>query len=240
MSEHNQMQESKPELDAAGTGALQIVLDDCWSRIGINGDASCPELKKHVHCRNCPVYAAAGAQLLERSISASYRQEWSLHFARPKTKPVPGAVSVVLFRIGPEWLALPTSAFQEVAEKRKVHSIPHRRRSTLLGLVNVRGELVVCVSLAAILSLKRSAPTDEGRAVYERLLVASWDSQRVAFPVDEVHGVLKFEPDQMREPPATLSRSGTSYTRGILPWEGRLAMCLDADLLFPALSNSLA
>ena len=221
-------------------GDLQIVLDDCWSRIGIMGDASCPELEKHIHCRNCPVYAAAGAKLLERSVSQSYRQEWALYFARPKSSPTPGAISVVLFRIGPEWLALPTSAFQEVAERRKVHSIPHRRKSTLLGLVNVRGELVVCVSLASVLAIKHSTSAGNGRAVYERLLVASWDSQRVVFPVDEVHGVLRFDPDQLRDPPATLSKSGTSYTKGVLPWQNRLAMCLDAELLFPALSASLA
>ena len=227
-------------ISSPATGDLQIVLDDCWSRIGNMGDASCPELEKHIHCRNCPVYAAAGAKLLERSVSQSYRQEWALHFARPKAAPKPGAISVVLFRIGPEWLALPTRAFQEVAERRKVHSIPHRRKSTLLGLVNVRGELVVCVSLASVLAIKHSTPAGNGRAVYERLLVASWDSQRVVFPVDEVHGVLRFDPDQLRDPPATLSKSGTSYTKGVLPWQNRLAMCLDAELLFPALSASLA
>src|SRR4029077_5730556 len=31
-----------------------LVVDDCWNRIGVRGDASCPELKHHVHCRNCP------------------------------------------------------------------------------------------------------------------------------------------------------------------------------------------
>ena len=163
-----------------------------------------------------------------------------MHFARPKASPAPGAVSIVLFRIGSEWLSLPTPTFLEVAEKRKVHSIPHRRKNTLLGLVNVRGELVVCVSLASLLGIKHSTAADGSRSVYERLLVASWNSQRVVFPVDEVYGVLRFEPDQLREPPATLSKSGTSYTKGVLPWQNRLAMCLDAELLFPALSASFA
>ena len=234
-------QPSAPDLTPAtrGTG-LQVIVDDCWSRIGVTGDGSCPELEKHFHCRNCPVYAAAGAQLLERSLSHDYRREWALHFARPKSALAPGAISVVLFRVGTEWLALPTSSFVEVAELRKVHSIPHRRKGTLLGLVNVRGELVVCLSLAKVLGLKHAAKADGERTVYERLLVASWESQRVVFPVDEVHGVHRFDPDQLREPPATLSKSGTSYTKGVLPWQGRLTICLDAELLFPALSESIA
>lgn len=225
---------------APGSAGLQVAVDDCWSRIGVAGDGSCPELEKHYHCRNCPVYAAAGAQLLERSLSNDYRREWALHFARPKAALAPGAISVVLFRIGTEWLALPTSSFLEVAELRKVHSIPHRRKGTLLGLVNVRGELVVCLSLARVLGLKHAAKAEGERTVYERLLVASWQSHRVVFPVDEVHGVHRFDPDQLREPPATLSKSGTSYTKGVLPWQGRLTICLDAELLFPALSESIA
>lgn len=230
-----------PEVASAKKSAgLQVVVDDCWSRIGVTGDGSCPELEKYYHCRNCPVYAAAGAQLLERSVSQDYRSEWALHFARPKSALAPGAISVVLFRIGAEWLALPTSSFVEVAELRKIHSIPHRRKGTLMGLVNVRGELVICLSLAKVLGLRHTAKADGERNIYERLLVASWESHRVVFPVDEVHGVHRFDSDQLREPPATLSKSGTSYTKGVLLWQGRLTICLDSELLFPALSQSIA
>jgi chemotaxis-related protein WspD len=229
--------ELTPASKAAG---LQVVVDDCWRRIGVTGDGSCAELEKYYHCRNCPVYASAGAQLLERSVSHDYRREWAVHFSRPKATLAPGAISVVLFRIGAEWLSLPTSSFVEVAELRKIHSIPHRRKGTLLGLVNVRGELVVCLSLAKVLGLKHAAKSDGERTVYERLLVASWESHRVVFPVDEVYGTHRFDPDQLREPPATLSKSGTSYTKGVLPWQGKLTICLDAELLFPALSESIA
>ena len=224
----------------AADGSLQVIVDDCWSRIGVNGDGSCPELKHLVHCRNCPVYASAGAQLLERNLSPDYRREWAAYFSRPKFALTPGAISVVLFRIGSEWLALPTPAFHEVAERRRIHSIPHRRKGTLLGLVNVRGELLVCVSLARVLAVEHDTASGNDRMVYGRWLVTSWDSKRLVFPADEVHGVHRFEPDQLRDPPATLTKSGTSYTKGVLTWHGRMVLCLDAELLFPALSESLA
>ena len=206
----------------------------------MTGDGSCPELKTHIHCRNCPVYAAAGARLLDRALAADYRHAWAAHFARPKAAVAAGTFSVVLFRIGAEWLSLPTPAFQEVAELRRIHSIPHRRKGTLLGLVNVRGELLLCVSLARVLGQAPAPSPGNGHATYERLLVTAWESQRLVFPVDEVHGVLRFEADQLREPPVTLAKSGTSYTRGVLPWQGRMVLCLDAELLFPALNQSLA
>jgi chemotaxis-related protein WspD len=219
---------------------LQVSVNDCWSRIGVSGDGSCPELQHHFHCRNCPVYSAAGAQLLERSLLPDYRRDWALHFARPKQTITAGEISVVLFRLGTEWLGLPTDSFQEVAEMRKIHTIPHRRKGVLLGIVNVRGELVLCVALDKILGLSRTTEKSGDRAVYERLLVASAESRRIAFPVDEVHGVHRFNADALRDPPATLSKSGASYTLGVLPWNGKLTICLDAELLFPALNESIA
>ena len=38
------------------TGDVERI-DDCWNRIGVHGDKSCPLLDEHVHCRNCAVYA---------------------------------------------------------------------------------------------------------------------------------------------------------------------------------------
>ena len=45
-------------------------LNDCWNKIGVRGDGSCPELARHVHCRNCPVYSASAAA---KGISSEHR-----------------------------------------------------------------------------------------------------------------------------------------------------------------------
>jgi chemotaxis-related protein WspD len=210
--------------------------EDCWSRIGVMGNGSCAELDKHIHCRNCPVYASAGARLLDRPMPENYRRDWALHFSAPKRQVAPGSVSLLLFRLGGEWLALPTQVFQEVVELRKAHTIPHRRQGALLGIVNVRGELLVAVSLARVLGIE--APKDLPKTA--RLLVSVWESQRVVFPVDEVYGVHRCDPEQLAEPPSTLAKSGSSYTRSVLHWQNNLVCCLDTELLFPALSQSIA
>lgn len=38
-----------------------VPIDDCWNRIGVRGDGSCPRLAGYIHCRNCPVHDAAAA-----------------------------------------------------------------------------------------------------------------------------------------------------------------------------------
>ena len=116
-------------------------LRDCWNKIGVMGDSSCGELAQVVHCRNCPVYSAAGARLLDRPLPADYRREWTEHFSRAKAPATQGKISAVIFRIGQEWLALPTRVFQEITERRVIHSLPHRRNGIVLGLINIRGRI---------------------------------------------------------------------------------------------------
>ena len=94
--------------------------------------------------------------MLDRPLLPEYRREWTEHFAQPKQLAAPARASALVFRINAEWLALPTQAFQEVAERRPVHSLPHRRQGIVLGLVNIRGELLICVSLGHLLGLERT------------------------------------------------------------------------------------
>ena len=51
--------------------------DACWNRIGVQGDRSCPRLMEAVHCRNCPVFSAAGQQLFQREAPPEYLDEWT-------------------------------------------------------------------------------------------------------------------------------------------------------------------
>jgi chemotaxis-related protein WspD len=209
----------------------------------VGGDRSCAELAKFIHCRNCPDYSAAGVRLLNRQLPTDYQREWTEHFAEPKKLVGPGRISVVLFRIGPEWLALPTQVFQEVAERRPMHSLPHRSRSrgsVVLGLVNIRGELVVCVSVGRLLGLEQEVKKGKPRTIYDRLLVANWNGHRLTFPVAEVYGIHRYHPHELKAVPATLAKSGPTYSRGVLSWRDKSVGCLDEELLFSTLNRSFA
>lgn len=220
-------------------------IHDCWNRIGVEGNATCRELAKYIHCRNCPVYSAAGLQLLDRPLPPDYRRERAEHFAQRQTISRPTRLSVVIFRIGDEWFALPTTTFQEVAEQRVMHTLPHRRSGLALGLVNIRGELLVCASAARLLGLnvaeyRVQRPDPQRGPVCERLLVAVWEGERVVFPVAEVQGIQRFQQDELKESPATLTRASLSYTAGVFAWGGRTVCLLDAAAFFSALNRGLA
>jgi chemotaxis-related protein WspD len=211
----------------------------CWNEIGVHGDGSCRELQQFVRCRNCPVYSSAAVRLLDRPLPPEYRREWTEHFAQKKAPAAPRGNSAVLFRINAEWLALPTQAFQEIVERRRVHSLPHRQHGFVLGLVNIRGELLICISLGHWLGLENIPPPEALRLTHERLLVADWDGHRYVFPVDELRGIHRFETPEMQEPPATRVKSNLSYLEGVLRWQEKAVGFLDAKLLFSSLNRSL-
>jgi len=212
----------------------------CWNEIGEHGNGSCRKLQKFVLCRNCPVYSNAGVRLLDRPAPPEYRRECKEHLAGDRRLTAPHKHSALIFRISAEWLALPTQAFQEVAERQLIHSLPHRRHGVVLGLANIRGELLICVSLGHLLALENPMPRGTLRTVHQQLLVVNWDGERFVFPVDAVGGIHRFDPHHLQGPPATLAKSKFSCSRGILSWEQKSVGLLDPSLLFSSLNRSLA
>jgi len=220
-------------------GDYAVVLNDCWDKIGVTGDGSCIELEKHIHCRNCPVYSNAAAQFLNRSLPADYRRQWTEHFASPKNVSAQHKASVVIFRIGNEWLSLPTHVFQEIAENRPIHSLPHRRLGIALGLVNVRGELLICVSLDRLIGLENIPRAKKSRTTYERFIVTGWNGQRFVFPVCEVHGVHRLRLEDLKEPPALFAQSA-GHTQRVFQWNKQTVGLLEAESLFAAFERNLS
>jgi chemotaxis-related protein WspD len=220
----------------------RAAIDDCWNRIGVRGDLSCPELKQYVHCRNCPVYSAGAAELLDADAPANYVADRTAYFAKPVRAEDGEMRSVVIFRVASEWLALPTSVIVEVANLLPIHSLPHRPNGVVLGLASVRGELLVCMSLSQIIGAEALDPEwlSERRATaYGRLLVIRRDAVRVVCPVDEVFGTHRFRPQEFEAVPTTVAKAAVTYSTALLPWRGHSVGVLDDQLLFYTLKRSL-
>jgi chemotaxis-related protein WspD len=201
-------------------GPERAAIDDCWNRIGVRGNGSCPELKQHVHCNHCPTHAAAALTLLDREAPPDYLVDCTRHMARAPEARQAVEGSVVIFRIGAEWLALSTSVFQEVAALPAIHSLPNRRNGVVQGVANVRGELLVCVSLGSVLGLAHSAENGHARQflALRRLVVIGLDGHRLGFAIDEMHGIQRFDPSALQAVPTTVARATATYTKAILTW----------------------
>lgn len=229
--------DAKPELP--GAGSLHRA-EPCWRRTGSWGDGSCPDLRRQTHCRHCPVFAQAAAQVLDRPLPADYRRQWTTRVAAPRPVGTPADTAAVLFRIGGEWLALDAKLVLEVTGHRPMHSLPHLRRDVVVGLANVRGELVPCLALGRLMGLEQDLPVERLCAEHRYLLVLEGGGGRLAFPADEVQGVCRFSRRDLRPPPETVARARRVFTRGIFEWRDRAVGYLDGDAVWFHLERSLA
>jgi chemotaxis-related protein WspD len=217
----------------------------CWKEIGIwaRGGATCEKLETLIHCHNCPVYASTGRRMLDRGIPADLLAERTRHYAAGgESASSPGA-SMTLFRIGAEWLAVPTRSVREVTEEGPVHRIPHRSGDLLLGLATIRGELHLVMSLAALLGLDTTAPLKPGEAgaarAVPRHILLQVEEDCFAFPVHEAAGVLRPTEAPHQPLPATLSRADDRFVTGLFNHDGHRFAVLDAGLLVYAFRQAL-
>ncbi|RMS63114.1 CheW-like protein [Pseudomonas syringae pv. aceris] len=211
-------------------------IDDCWNRIGIHGDRSCPLLAEHIHCRNCAVYSAAATRLLDRY---SLVQESPEQFQGSVLLRDIETRSILVFRLGEEWLGLASRCFSEVAPSQTIHSLPHQRSRALLGVANVRGALVACISLVELLGLDSTAVSTPSTRVVPRMLIVSVEGGPVVVPVDEVDGIHAIDERELEAASASGTHANARFTRGVLQWKSRSLRWLDEEELLSAVYRSL-
>jgi chemotaxis-related protein WspD len=211
---------------------------DCWNRIGIGGDRSCPELDRYIHCRNCPVFASAARLFFDREPPAGYLAEWAglLAGARESAHDDGSSVGVLIFRLAGEWLALSTKVVAEVTAVRPVHRIPHRTNAVVTGLVNLRGQLHLCASLHGLLGVEPS-PGGNGHGSVPRMVVIRQGNEPWVFPAEEVLGVHRVPRDQLRGVPSTLANPAVSFSQAVFAWDGRSVGYLDEQRVFTVLRS---
>lgn len=235
-------------------------IDDCWNRIGVRGDMSCPKLERYVHCRNCPVHDEAASRVLDRveartSIERTDGASANIGHGGDEAD----TLSCLVFRVGSEWLGLPTDFCAQVAQLRPVHSLPHRRHRAVLGVVNVRGRLIVCASLGKLFGIdageggvKAASGTQaiDARELGRLLVIQRASSGAdhhgngehegpIAFPVDAVDGVQRFSRAQLQPVPATLAQRLSSHAHAVAAFKDATVGLLDAERLIDSLNRSL-
>ena len=209
--------------------------------------------------------ANAAEVFFNREPPEGYLEEWQHVLETPPEDTDSSGLSVLIFRLANEWFALASEALIEVTPLRKVHSIPHRSNSVFTGMVNVRGQLLLCCSLHGLLGLKhldspimrstktsdvqkdnnRTIQTSDDAAILapERLLVTSLITGRVTrrwtFPVNEVAGVHRVGKDEVREVPSTLGKPGQRFSSALFSWNSRTVSLLNTDQVFGGIHEKI-
>lgn len=209
----------------------------CWSVIGVSlgGNRSCGELEEYIHCRNCPVFTAGGRALMEQRPPAGYLDEWKTFLADARLRQTDRSISTLVFRLGSEWLAIDASAIGEVAGVRPAHRIAHRTGGVLVGLVNIRGQLLLQASLHTLLHLERDATALKT----QRLVVIQKDGASWAFQVDDVIGVRRFSTNDIGPVPVTVAQGMARVSRGLMTLGEHSVGYVDSKQLFTLLRQAV-
>ena len=218
---------------------------DCWSLIGVSGDRTCPELSTFIHCRNCPVFATAARTFFDRPAPEGYLAEWTRWLAVSATQKAgeeqhnmsddehysqADKVSVLVFRLGVEWLAFRTQTVAEVTTPRPIHRVPRRTNEVFLGLVNLQGQVQLCVSLHGLLGVTALTAPARMIVLRDRNRAENW-----AFVADEVLGIQHISRSRWRGVPATLTNPAVGFSQAVLSWKERSIGLLDEERVFTAL-----
>lgn len=148
--------------------------------------------------------------------------------------------SLCTFVIGDQLMGLPALRIQEVLRPRPLTPVP-LTPSAVLGLMNLRGQIVTAIDLRQRLGYPPAAPAapagpddaasaegdvDVGTGV---AIVVETDDGLVSLLVDTFGDVIEVDASAVRPPPATLNGPIRPYTRGVLTLEERLVLVLDVD-----------
>jgi chemotaxis-related protein WspD len=169
--------------------------------------------------------------------SDDYITQWRARLAREKAERRDGKISVVLFRLERNWFALTTQTFREIVEPRTIRRIPHRTNPILLGMVNVRGTLHLCVDLAALFKLAPQETPDQpmqNLRAFRRMGVIEKEGNAWAFHIDQIHSLYRVSASDLIP-----FSDPEKVTRGIIEWQGKTVDFLDENLLFEKLLRSL-
>lgn len=209
-------------------------LDDCWNQIGTWAAQSqrCPRLVTVGHCGNCEVYRSAGRELLKREPPAGYLAEWREFLARPLLRTSATAAFYLYLSTGQRIVGIPTGALEQVANASVIRRLPHNRGRVLRGVANVRGEVLPCISLDALLSDGEMPNSKAEEPIYKRMVVATFGAQRWILPAVDVLGLHRHEQNDFE----SVDRITQPILLGSLGWQGKTVDILDVVAVSESLS----
>lgn len=220
----------------------EIEIDDCWNRIGVwsRREDRCERLSRVLHCQNCEVFAGSARKMLNRPLPDDYLESLTAIYAQAPTQAALRQSAVVIFRLGDDWLALPSAMMREVVRMDVVHALPHNSNPVIRGLINHRGQLIMCISLGNLLDVaKPDAEWNQHYKSFQRMIVIRHDQDSLAFPVSEVRGIQRVREDALRAAPDTVGGRENNLISQAFSFEEHDVGLLESDAIHQAIERAL-
>lgn len=143
---------------------------------------------------------------------------------------------LLLFRLGEEWYAFPIDGVREIYNEYVVTRIP-RVPEYILGVVNVRGEIVSVTDLGTLIRV----PSRTHRDIESQLpsaIIINRDSYVTAVVVDEIGDILEVPKESIEPALSTLAKAQAEFVAGSVYIDDRLIGIVNMDKVLEPIGDN--
>lgn len=131
---------------------------------------------------------------------------------------------MVIFKLGNEEYAVGIAAIEGIIKLQAITKLPHAA-DYVVGVTNLRGNIVPVIDLKIRLRLPQTEPT-----IDSRIIVAILKDSKVGMIVDAVSQVIDIEDKNIETaPPMATASIDASFIQGIVKVENDLVILLDLE-----------
>lgn len=143
------------------------------------------------------------------------------------------ATKQVIFKLGEEEYGMNILLVNAIENYTGVVPIPNAP-SYILGILNLRGDVIPVYSLRKKFGMPETAATDK-----TQLLITRTDSVLVGFKVDSVSEILELSDDEVQELPVIVRTEATRYAGGVANKKERMVVLLDNNKILSEQENEV-
>ena len=132
-------------------------------------------------------------------------------------------VELATFYVGEALCGMDILKVQEINKLNEMTRVP-KAPEYVLGILNLRGEIVTIVDLGKKLSLKSTEMSDKTRNI-----IVNSNGEHIGLMVERISDVIQAEWEKVEAPPANIGGVQGRYFTGVFKTEDRLIGILDVE-----------
>lgn len=144
--------------------------------------------------------------------------------------------ALLLFRLGEEWYAFPIDGVREIYNEYLVTRIP-RVPEFILGVVNVRGEIVSVTDLGTMIRVPSRTQLDINSDLPSAIIISK-DGCVTAVVVDEIGDILEVPRDAVEPALSTLNKAQAEFVAGSVYIDDRLIGIVNMDKVLEPIGDT--
>lgn len=138
-------------------------------------------------------------------------------------------IKVLSFRLSDELFGIEINDVKEINRNVEYTAVP-RAQSNIVGLFNMRGQIVTIFNLAGIIGYNEDVANDRVTCII--LKSEQGNSNHRGFIIERTGDVIDVAEDMCEPPPANIDSIGKKYIKDVVQLENDLMRIINTDLVF--------